>query len=460
VKLTALVLACSVAVAAADVRLPAYTRKVLPNGIVLDVIPRSEVPLVSFRVLIRGGVESDPVELPGLAEITAEALRRGTAKRTASQFSEELDALGATLTATVDMQSTGIGAEFLAKDFQKGLELLYDTVMSPAFPEAEVAKVLKQSSDALRSVKDNPRVAVAEYFRNFYFGSKHPYGRPADETTVARINRAAIVDYHKKMYTGRNLILVVAGDIDAARASEAVSKVFGAVPAGSAWQWQKAETPKPAGARMAIVHKADATETQFRIGLPGLDRADPDRVPLWVVNTFLGGRFTSLLNEALRVNSGLSYGANSTFDQDHLQGRITVSTFTSTDNTVKGIDMALDVLKKYAESGLNAEQLASTKAYIKGTYPADRLETADQIATAVGTIELFNLNKGDVDDLFSRIDAVTVEQANQTIRKYLKPENLTFLLLGNADEMPADVRKYAAKPVRISVSDPGLRVIQ
>ncbi|MBC7925924.1 MAG: insulinase family protein [Bryobacteraceae bacterium] len=454
------VLSCGLVSAADDVRLPAYSRQVLPNGIVLDVIPKREVPLIAVRIVVRGGLESDPANLAGLSAVTAEALRRGTATRSAEQFSQELDFLGASFDAGSDLGSTSITAEFLAQDFAKGLDLLLDVVLRPSFPEAEVKKLLAQRIDASRLFKDNPRFVTNEFFRSFYFGPGHPYGRTADEVSLSRISRNDMVAYHKAQYVGRNMIVIVSGDIEAAAGSATMISALKGVPSGTAYAWKQVPPVKRSGPRVAIVDKPDATETQFRIGLPGVDRSSPDRVPLWLVNTLFGGRFTSVLNDALRVNSGLTYGANSNFDQNHLPGRITISSFTATANTVKAINMALEVLKTISEKGIDAEQLASAKAYIKGTYPADRLETADQLAGIVSEIELFDLNRGEVDDLFSRIDAVTVEKANETIRRYLRPGDLTFLLLGNASQFPPGIGKYAADQVRVPISAPGLQVVQ
>lgn len=442
----------------AQVKLPPYARQMLPNGIVLDVIPRRDVPLVTIRVLVRGGIESDPAELSGLASATAEALRRGTATRSAEQFSRSLDELGASFETGADYQSTHVAIELLSKDFSKGLDLLADAIARPTFPAAEVQKLIAQRVDAAKALKDNPGASANDYYRNLFFGVQHPYGRPPDEKTLAAITRDAIVDTHRKMYAGRNMILVVAGDVDPETATSAVTKIFGELPAGSAYQWKKTQLSRPEKPVVGIVNKPDATETQFRIGMPGLDRTHPDRVPLWVVNTLFGGRFTSVLNDALRVDSGLTYGAGSSVDQNHLPGRITISSFTATATTAKAIDLALEVMQKVAQKGITAEQLASAKAYLKGTYPADRLETPDQLAEVVGEIELFDLNRGEVDDLFSRIDAVTVEKANQVAQRYLKPESLTFLLLGDAAKFEADVAKYSDKPIKVSITEPGVRI--
>jgi len=441
-----------------DVRLPSYTRTVLPNGVVLDVMPRTDVPLVTIRVVVKGGIESEPAELSGLASITAEALRRGTAKRTAEQFSEQLDALGATWFSGVDNQSTSIASEFLAKDFDAGLDLIFDAVTHPSFPEAEIKKLLSQRIDAAKSVKDNPGQAVGEYYRSFFYGPSHPYGRPADELSYARIKRNDVVEYHKRMFTGGNMILIVAGDIKAPEIVKKLTDTFGTISEGKEYTWLKVEKPAASKPRVAIIDKPDSTETRFIIGQPGIERTNPDRIPLWIVNTLFGGRFTSILNDELRVNTGLTYGAFSRFDQSHLPGSLYISTFTKTETTAKAIDVALDLLKRLQEKGITAEQLASAKNYLKGTYPSQRLETSDQLASVLTEIELFDLNRGEVDDLFSRIDAVTLEKANQVARRYYNTEKLTFVLLGNAAKIAAEVKKYAPDVVQVPIMKPGLSV--
>ncbi|MBC8165060.1 MAG: insulinase family protein [Bryobacteraceae bacterium] len=457
-KLGAVLLLTFSAFAQTAVRLPAYSRQILPNGVVLDVIPRRDIPLVTIRVTVRGGIESEPQQLGGLSSVVAECLRRGTAKRSAEQFSLELDQLGASFNTSTGFEGTFISAEFLAKDFEKGLDLVADAIKNPAFPEAEVRKLIAQRVDGAKALKDNPSAAAAEYYRAYYFGAQHPYGQPADEISQSRIDRKDILAYHKQMFVGRNIIIVVAGDVESSVASAAVARATESVAAGTTYQWKKAPIHRQSGNRLAIVNKPDATETQFRIGLPGVDRTDADRVPLWLVNTLFGGRFTSILNDALRVNSGLTYGANSSYDKGHLPGRITINSYTGTQNTAKAVDMAIDLLKATAEKGITPEQLASAKTYLKGTYPVDHLETPDQLAEIVSEIELFDLNRGEVDDLFSRIDAVTLEKANAVAKRYLNPANLTFLLMGDAKNFAAGVAKYAAEPLRIEITEPGLRV--
>jgi len=445
---------CASALLAADVRLPRFSREILPNGVVTYLMPKPSVPLVNFRIVVRGGIESEPVGLAGISQVTSQLLRRGTARRTADQFSNELDALGGTFVTGVTEQATVISSEFLKKDFDAGLDLTADALVHSAFPESEVQKALARAIDASKAQKDNPQAAIAQYFRAFFYGAGHPYGRPADEASLARITRANIVDYALRMYRGVNIIVVVAGEFDETAARAALRKTFGDAPAGMKYEWAKSADPLPGG-RLLLVDKPDATQTYFRIAQPGISRTDPDRTTVQLVNMLFGGRFTSMLNDALRVNSGLTYGAGSVLDLHRESGALTISTYTRTETTEKAIDMALAVLKKLYESGITAEQLTSVKAYMKGTYPTQSLETPDQLANALGDIELFGLNRGEVDDLFSRIDAVTLEHANEIAKQHFRPDRLTFVVLGNASKIRESVKKYAPSVKEVPIKDPG-----
>jgi predicted Zn-dependent peptidase len=369
-----------------------------------------------------------------------------------------LDSLGAAFDSGADLQSVHVDAEFLSKDLATGLDLLMDSLRNPAFPEAEVKKVVAQHIDDAKGLKDDPSAAANEYFRSFFYGAAHPYGRPADESTYARITRKDIVEFHRRMFAGRNMIVAVAGDFDPATATKVLANAFGAVAPGEAYQWKQVAPVQPKATRIAVVDKPDATETQFLIGQPGIERTNPDRVPLWVVNTIWGGRFTSILNDELRVNTGLTYGASSRLDELHLPGRITIASFTKTETTGRAVDTALSLMKTLREKGVTAEQLASAKEYLKGTYPARQLETPDQLVDILTEIELFDLNRGEVDDLFSRIDAVNLERANAVIKKYYGVGNLSFLLLGNASAFESELKKYGGEVVKTPINRPGLRV--
>ncbi len=440
--------------AGAQVKLPPYTREVLPNGTVVYLMQKTGLPLVSFRVLVKGGVESEPGQLSGLASITAGLLRRGTGQMTAAQFAEELDSLGGTFSTGADAQTTVITAEFLKKDFDRGLGMVADAVLRPSFTEEEVRKSLSRSQDGLKAIKDSPGAAISQYYRTFFFGAGHAYGRVPDEASYDRIRRADIVDYQKRMYVGRNLVVIVAGDFDPAAAKTKVAETFGAVPAGTAYSWAE-DKPPAAEPRVLLIDKPDATQTYFMIVQPGVRRTTPDRVALGLVNTLFGGRFTSMINEELRVNTGLTYGANARVEMERMTGAMYISSYTRTETTERAIDLAVDVLKRLREKGITAEQLASAKAYTKGNYPPRQVQTADQIANILGDMEIFGLGRDEVDQFFARVDGVTLEQANDVIRRYYRTDNLTFVLLGNAAKIREIAAKYGPKVVEKSTRQPG-----
>ena len=220
----------------------------------------------------------------------------------------------------------------------------------------------------------------------------------------------------------------------------------------------KRACPRQSATRIAVIDKPDATQTQFLIGQPGIERSHPGSRSAVGGEYDLRGRFTSMLNDELRVNSGLTYGASSRFDQTHLPGRITIASFTKTETTGKAVDLALVLLKRLREKGLTAEQLASAKQYLKGTYPADRLETPDQLVNILTEIELYDLNRGEVDDLFcaDRRGHARARRMRSS-RNTTSSDNLTFLLLGNAAKFRDDLKKYgddvvtsADQPARVA----------
>ena len=444
----------------AQVKLPPFEKKTLPNGATMILLRKPEVPLITVRAMFRGGTEADPEGKQGVAAITGEMMRRGAAGRTAEQIDAQLDAIGAMFMAGANAQASFVNIEFTARTSDRALDLLAGVLQKPAFPAEEFKKVQSQYADRARSSKDNPAMAMMQYFGPFVYPAGHPYARPmfGDETAIGKLTLDDVKAFYSRMFVGKNLILIAAGDLDSASFGPKVAALGGALPAGTAFAARAGSVPKYDGARLLLVDKPDATQTYFRIAMPGIDRTNPDRVGLMLVNTLFGGRFTSMLNDELRVNSGLTYGASSMVETNRLPGVVAINTYTRTESTVKAIDLALEILGRLRKSGVTAEQLVSAKNYVKGNFPADELETADQIAALLGELELYGLNRGEVDDLFSRIDSITVDRANEIARKYYIDSNLQFLLIGAAAKIEADVKKYAPRMKVISIKEPGFAV--
>ena len=443
-------------VAGAQIKLPPHSREVLPNGVVLEVMQRKGVPLVDISIAIKGGMESDPDDEPGLSGVVADLLRKGTATKTAQQFSEAIDGLGGTIRTRADHQASLVESEFLSKDFSSGLALVADAVAHPAFEGAEVAKLLAQRIDDIKALKDNPAEAIEPYVYSFFFEKSHPYGRVVNEISVRRMTRDRIAEFHKRQYVGSNTIVAVVGDIDPEQVKAEVGRTFGTLPAGEAYDWHAPiHLPESPQARLLLVNKPQATQTYFYIAQQGIYRTDPDRVPLQLVDIVFGGRFTSMLNEALRIKSGLTYGAQNVLERDRLQGMNAISTFTKVDSTGNAIDLALQTLGMLHEKGITAEQLASAKAYMKGVYPRHVLESTSQLASLLLQLDVFGLDDSEITEMFHRIDAVTLAKANEIARSHFQTSGLVFVLLGDGEKIRSLSSKYAPEIDELSITSPG-----
>ncbi len=446
----------------AQLKLPAYSKTQLTNGATLIVMQRKGVPLVNIDVAIRGGKESEPADQAGIAAITADLLRKGTTGYTSEQFSVALDSLGGTFRSRADEQSTLFESEFLAKDVEPGMALLGEAVLHPTFPESEVAKLLAQRRDDIKSLKDNPETAISPYAHAFFYGSSHPYGRIVNEQSLDKLRGAEIINYYHRIYSGKNLMIVVVGDVNTAAVSRTAETVFGSavIAAGSSYVWIRAAAPSlsPVQNRLLLVDKPGATQTYFYIAQPGINALNADRVTLRLVNTLFGGRFTSMLNEELRVKTGLTYGARSFIDTNRLSGMNAISTFTKTDSTGRALQLSLSTLEELRTKGITAEQLDSAKAYLKGTIPRETLETSDQLARMLIRLDVLGQHDDEINSLFQRIDAVSVEQANAAIKRYFQTKDLTFVLVGDAARIRAQIASFAPRKEEVAISKPGFGV--
>jgi zinc protease len=436
-------------------KIPPHEKIVLNNGLTVLLLEKRGVPIVNIAGIVKAGALADPAGLEGLSSVTAGLLRKGTKTRMAQQFAADIDFIGGSFDAEAGEDYTSLSAEFLTKDQARGLELFSDALLHPTFPKAEVDKLLAQSVDEIKSAKDSAQSVMSEYYNGYLYGGKG-YGRPSDgdELTLKKIQQDAIVKFYKTHYSPGNTIVAVAGDFNPAEMKKKIEELFGGWT-GKAAPSEKVEAAGAAkGKRLLLVDKPDATQTFFTFGNVGISATDPDRVAIRVVNTVFGSRFTSMLNEALRIESGLTYGATSFFRSWKEPGPFTIFSYTKNETTTQAMDMALEVLKKLHTDGLTPEQLASAKSYIKGQFPPS-IETSAQLARLIASNEFYGLDDNEVNQLEARMDAVTPEAAKQVIAKHFPQENLVFVLIGKASEIEPAVKKYAERQDAREISAPG-----
>lgn len=457
--LTVILLAVLTASAfAEDVTLPAFHRFELDNGTVLLLSQEPEVPLVSVTAILRGGAVADPSEHAGLANLLASLLEKGAGDRDAAQFAETVDASGGSLTSRADLETITISGTFLARDAGLMVELLSDMLLRPGLDETELEKLRERSINFIRAAKDTNLNAVLPIYGQAFLFGEHPYGNPVSgsETTLAEISHEDVLGFYEQQLGGDRLTIAVTGDFDVALMSALLSDAFGDWrPAASALP-EIAAVGQETGRRVLLIDKPGATQTYFWLGNIGVARDYENRAALDIANTVFGGRFTSMLNTELRVKSGLTYGARSQLSRASQPGSIAITSFTPTESTVEAIDMALDILGRLHEDGVDKEMLASARNYILGQFPT-ALETAAQVGSQLAALAAFGLDISYINDYGEALMAADKQTVAAVIDAvFPTADNLVFVLLGDAAVIREQVSKYGPL-IDMSITEPHFR---
>jgi predicted Zn-dependent peptidase len=445
-----------VAAATAGVRIPKFDRVALDNGAVLLLMERHDVPLIAFNADLRGGAMTDPADASGSASLLANLLEKGAGSRDAFAFADAIAAVGGSIHASADTESISVGGSFLSKDRALMIELLADMLQRPKLDRTEFESLRSRQIDFLRAAKDSDLGSLSPVYGDAALFGTHVYGKPAigSEAGLAAITHEQLSRFYSDQVGADRLILTIVGDFKTADLKPLVTKAF----AG----WRKAAKPfeKPAppakvtGRRVLLVDAPTSVQSYFWAGNVGVSRSFAQRAPLDVVNTLLGGRFTSLLNSELRIRTGLSYGASSRFDRMLEAGAWQLSSFTKTASTVEAIDLALDVVRRLHEDNvIDAGMLESSKSYVQGQFPL-ALETSAQWAGALGDLEFYGLDRSYIEQRASSLAAVSLDDARKIVQQqFPTADNLTLVVIGNAAAIRDGLRKYG--PVtEMKLSDP------
>jgi len=422
--------------------MPSYDKFVLDNGLTVYLMPQREVPLVTLNAVVRAGAVNDTTA--GVAQMTAEGLLLGAAGKSKADIEQQVDFLGASLGAEADKEGSYLSADFMAKDTDVMLGLFSAAMLTPDFNAAEFDKLKQRAIAGLQQDKESPRAVIGRYFDKLVFGA-HPYGNAAsgNSDSLEKVTVSQLRAFHKSYYQPANTAITVVGDFDVAAMKAKLTQTFG--------QWKDSEKlvqpdlnqglPQLTAAKVLLVDKPDAIETTFVIGGLGISRDNPDYVGLTVVNTILGGRFTSWLNDELRVNAGLTYGARSGFSPYTDSGVFTISTFTKTETTQEAIDLALKTYARLWEKGIDQATLNSAKAYVKGQFPP-KYETSGQLAGLLSGMYLYGFDDKFINEFQAKVDGLTLEETQRLVKTYFPQKDLQFVLIGNAAKIAPIAAKY------------------
>ncbi|GGO66854.1 M16 family metallopeptidase [Bowmanella pacifica] len=430
----------SLSSSAADFSLPDYEKVTLQNGLTLYLMEQHEVPLVDLVVTVKAGAIDD--NKAGLAKLTAANLILGTQQLPRAELEAKLDFIGAQLNADAELEYSSLSASMASKDLSQVLKWVKDSLLTPAFDSQEFAGHKQRYLANLQQKTESPKAVIRDYFNTQLFKG-HPYASEIDgsRASVADITLADVTAFHQRRYTPDNTALIVAGDFDTKQLKSELNKLFADWQGNAPARAQLVTPASPKQAQVLLVDKPDAVESTFMIGGPGMAMSNPDYVAVNVINTILGGRFTSWLNDELRVNSGLTYGARSRFESHQQGGSFYISTFTKTDTTKQAIDLALQTYQKLWQQGIDQSTLESAKAYVKGQFPPN-YETSAQLAALMSDMFVYGFDEGFINGFSKRVNALTVEKSQTLIERYFPNHNLQFVVVGRAESIRDWMKEY------------------
>ena len=421
----------------------------LPNGLTLILNERRGLPVVSANLVFRTGSDANPVEKAGLANFVAAMLDEGTATRGALQIADEVSRLGATLNTASSMDATTISARSLTKTFPATLGLVADVALQPSFPADEIERQRSQRLGQLVQQRDNPAQVAAQVMAAALYGPRHPYGYTeiGTEASMKAATRDEMLAFWRQNFVPNNAALVVAGDISMTELRALVENAFGG--------WARGTPARPAlgapdttSARVVIVDMPGTPQTQLRVASIGAARSSPDFRPLQVMNNALGGLFSSRINMNLREQHGYSYGTYSQFVFRRSPGPFAVAGGVRTDATAASVSEVFKEIAGMLEKPMTQEELQKSKDSLANSIPA-AFETSQNAVNSFSNIFIYDLGLDYYTRYAQQVNAVTAAQALDVAKRYIVPDRLVVIAVGDRKAIEADLRKLNLGSVEV-----------
>ena len=436
--------------AAPAVPIPPVQRHRLSNGLEVLIVEQPELPVVDVELVVRAGAGADPVALAGRASLTADLLDEGTASFSPVQLADSIEALGATLSTAAGWDASRVRLHVLAPRLRPALGLLGDVVRNPTFAAEEVDRKRTQTLNAILQQRDEARAVATNAFHAVVYGTQHPFGIPLSGTTqtVEKLDRAALLDFYRTWYRPNNAFLVVVGDVHAATLLPQLEAALGGWQAAQVPAMRLPEPPQPAATAIYLIDKPGAAQSEVRIGQLGVARNTPDYFALTVMNTVLGGAFTSRLNTRLREERGYSYGAASRFDMRATPGPFLAASAVFTQVTDSALAVFMREFRELRENPVPADELARAKNYLALGLPA-RLETTGDVAAFISDLTLYGVPLEFIGSFVERVQAVTAADVQRVAQRYLDASRLAVVITGDRAKIEPTLKPLGIGPVQI-----------
>lgn len=430
----------------------------LPNGMVIFLQEDHELPLIDGTIRIRGGSRDEPASKTGVTAIYAEAWRTGgTTSKTGDQLDDFLESRAARVETSNGEDSTFLSWSSLKGDFDKVFPVVLDLLEHPAFRQNKIDLAKEQMDGAIARRNDDVDEITDRESTKLAYGADNPYARTPEYSTVAAITRQNLLAWHKHTVVPNNMILGITGDFDAAVMERKLREVFAGLPKGTRFVSAQVQfrEPKPG---IYLVNKSDVNQSEISLVDLGTNRRNPDYYAIVAMNEILGGGFSSRLFSRLRTKEGLAYsvggGVGTAFDHPGI-ARFGMGTKSGT--TAKGIEGLQQQIKEMIKGGVTQDELKRAKDSILNSFIFE-FDSKDKVLAERMRYEFYGYPANFLEQFRQGLAKVTVADVDRVAKKYLHPERMAILVVGNSKDFDRNLATLGkVTPVDITIPQPKKR---
>ncbi|HXL84248.1 MAG TPA: pitrilysin family protein [Casimicrobiaceae bacterium] len=423
----------------------------LANGLRVLYLQRPNLPIVSAQLVVDAGLAAGDPSLPGVSDFTAAMLEEGTQSRSSQQISDELERLGASYVLQTHRDTTSLEIDALARNFPDALALLADIAQHPAFPADEIERQRKSRLSTIAESREHGGALADVAFARALYGPAHPYGNSAigTEASVKRIGEADLRSLWQRHFRPDKSALIVVGAIDAASLKALVERQWGGwQPASAAIANTPPAKAVTSTARVIIVDRPGAPQTELRFGRIGTVRTTPDFAALQVLNEAFGGAFSSRLNLDLREDKGYTYGVGSRFSYGRMPAPFVIRTAVRSDVSAPAVKEVFSELKRVTAAPLAADELKRARGSLTQSLPGS-FETNEATAGSFGDLFAYGLPLDYYRKLPVEFNAVKAPTLEALARRYLDPAGMVVVAVGDRKNLESGLQPLNLGPLEV-----------
>ncbi len=414
----------------------------LPNGLKIVIFEDKRLPLVSYRLAFPTGDINDPKDSIGLTSAVTSMLDEGTKNRTSKQFADEIEKLGASISASSTSDNTIIAGSALSLYSSDVLKLMADIVLNPTFPESELKLYQQNTIEGLKFQRSQPGFLAEEQIMRILYDS-HPYSVISPTAAdIEKLTPEKLAAHHKKMFVPGNATLIVVGDVKRDALLKEIREIFGNWQKGTVDALKFPAPPVRNAATLTIVDRPGSAQSNIVLANIAIDRASPDYFPVLVMNQVLGAGASARLFMNLREEKGYTYGAYSSFDTRRQAGSFEASAEVRTPVTGDSLKEFFFELNRIRDEKVPAQELLDAKNFLTGVFPL-RAETQEGLTNLITSQQLYNLPADYLQTYREKVSAVTADDVARVAKKYITPDRVAMVIVGDAEAVLPQVKTYA-----------------